>query len=198
MHEMKAPTAFQNLFIHTPHNVYTLKQTFTGLSISQLKSTIELRTGIPKEHQILQFGSKALSDECLIEETGVKSGSVIRLLFATKIAERIFALANDGDYEGLLRAGVQMIADNEGSTANEQRRLQDWNRNVAQRAFIAVCAASFNGNIQLLANLIKCSAFKINQVAMELIICIAYRWRDFLQSFFILYPCFELIATSTN
>ena len=161
---MKAPSASYNIFIHTPYSVYHLKHIFTEITIAQLKSIIELRTGIPKEHQLLELASKALYDEFQIAETDIKNGSVVRLLFATKVAERLFALANDGDFERLLRIGVQKIECTEGCTEEEQKRLVAWNRNVAKRAFIAVFAACFNGNIQLLANLMKFSAFEINQV----------------------------------
>lgn len=153
-----------NIFIHTPYSVYTLKQVSVRLTISQLKAKVELRNGIPKEHQLLQLGATSLDDKLLIEETEIKNGSVIRLFFATKIAEKLFRLANEDDFEGLVRTGVQGIPISEGHTTEEQHRLMDWNRNVNQRAFIAVCASCVSGNIQLLAKMLTYSAFDINQV----------------------------------
>lgn len=163
---MKTPATSYNIFIHTPHSVCHLKHISTDISIAQLKAKIELRTGIPREHQLLQLTAKALSDERRVGETDIKNSSVVRLLFSTKAADKLFAIANDGDYQGLLRTGVQKIEINEGFTLEEQARLMNWNRSVAQRAFIAVFVTCFNGDIQLLSKLIKFSAFEKNQVIL--------------------------------
>ena len=161
---MKSPASSYNLFIHTPHSVYHLKEISTDTPILNLKAKIELRTGIPKECQILQLADKTLDDDSRLGETDLKSSSVIRLHFSTKAAERLFTTAVDGDFEGLLREGIQKIELAEGSTFMEQARLVNWNKNVGHRALIAVCAACFNGDIQLLSKLIRFSAYETKQV----------------------------------
>ena len=137
------------------------------MSIAQLKEKIELRTAIPKEHQVLQLAHKVLRDESPIEETNLRKSSVVKLYFSTTAAERLFTSANNSDFLGLLRAGIQEIELNEGSTAEEQARLLAWNRNVTERAFMAIFVACFNGDIQLLAKLIKFSALEINKVTLH-------------------------------
>ena len=161
---MKSPASSYNLFIHTPHSVYHLKDISTHTPILSLKAKIELRTGIPKECQILQLAGKTLDDKPRLDETDLRSSSVIRLYFSTRASERLFTTAIDGDFEGLLREGIQKIELTEGASFVEQARLVTWNKNVGHRAFIAVCAACFNGDIQLLSKLIKVSAFEKKQV----------------------------------
>ena len=161
---MKTPAGSYNIFIHTPHSVCHVKYIPMDVSIAELKAKIELRTGIPREYQLLQLTTKPLYDEQRVGDTDIKNSSVIRLLFSTKASERLFAAANDGDFQELLRTGVQKIEIIEGPSVKEQARLMKWNKNVSQRAFIAVFVACFNGDIQLLSKLIKFSAFETNQV----------------------------------
>lgn len=161
---MKAPSTVYDIFVNTPSSVYSLQQIPVETTIYRLKSIIELRTGIPAEHQLLNLSGTALFDEFTLVDAGIRKGSVVRMLFATKVAEKLFDLANKDDISGLLNVGIQMIELSEASNVEEEKKLKAWNRNVMQRSFLAVCVACFNGSMQLLANLLKISAFDANQV----------------------------------
>eukprot|EP00112_Aurelia_sp_Birch-Aquarium-sp1_P013043 Seg2753.1 transcript_id=Seg2753.1/GoldUCD/mRNA.D3Y31 product=Ankycorbin protein_id=Seg2753.1/GoldUCD/D3Y31 len=163
---MKAPSTVYDIFVNTPSSVYSLKQIPVETTIYRLKSIIELRTGIPAEHQLLNLSGTALFDEFTLVDAGIRKGSVVRMLFATKVAEKLFDLANKDDISGLLNVGIQMIELSEASNVEEEKKLKAWNRNVMQRSFLAVCVACFNGSMQLLANLLKSSAFDANQVTL--------------------------------
>ena len=162
---MKAPSTTYDIFVNTPSNVYSLRQIPVETTIYRLKSIIELRTAIPAEHQLLNLSGTALFDEFTLADTGIQKGSVVRMLFATKVAEKLFDLANKDDFNGLLHVGIQMIELSEASNIEEEKKLKAWNWNVMQRTFLAVCVACFNGSMQLLVNLLKSSAFEVNQVS---------------------------------
>ena len=162
---MKEQCSLFHIFVNTPLKVFTLKNIELEMPITKLKSRIEIISGIPVEHQNLLLCNRVLAEECTASEAGIKNGCVVRLAFKKTIVEALCSMVLQDDLTGIFSTGVQWIDLSEASNDEERRRLISWNKNATQQAFITVCIASVNGMLQLVANLIKMSAFIVNQVS---------------------------------
>ncbi len=161
---MKESQNSYQIFVNTPSKVLSLKNIPPDLPIIQLKSIVELKSGIPVEQQELFLAGNRLPNALEIHESGLRDKYVLRLAFRTKAAEALFEMVQQEDLAGILNTGVQWIDLSEANNDEERRRLVVWNENATNRAFLAVCVACVNGMLHLVASLLKLSAFVVNKV----------------------------------
>eukprot|EP00794_Sanderia_malayensis_P019125 gene19125-21042_t len=153
------------IFVNTSTKVLCLRNIQPELQVIQLKSIVELRTGIPAEQQDLLLSGTILSDNSRIAEAGLRDRHVVRLVLKSKEINSILDMVLRGDLAGILNTGgVQMIDLTEANDNEERQRLVKWNNIAMQRAFIAVTVACTQGMLELVVSLLKLSAFSVNQV----------------------------------
>ena len=88
------------IFVHSPSDdIITFNQVRLNASVSELKSQLELRTGILAELQSLYFGNVRLEDEQTLGEKNLKNGSVLRVKIKDKSLQQIYIAASQGMFK---------------------------------------------------------------------------------------------------
>lgn len=162
------------LFIHTPTNeIITFSHVTPEASILQLKSQLELKTGILTELQSLYLSNLKLEDNKTLSEKQIKNGTVLRVKIKEKSLEEIYITAAKGDIEGVFKLGVEFMKtddDSEAVNRNEtddiiMNQLSAWNTFVPLRAFQALFSACCVGHIPLINSLLTKGSANIGMVS---------------------------------
>ena len=101
---------YVQLFVRTPtQSVVTLNDIDTRIEISDLKSQLELHTGIIAEVQTLLLNDIRLQNGKTLEECNIKRNSFLRLRLKESSLEQIYVDAVQGKTEEVFKLGVQLI-----------------------------------------------------------------------------------------
>ena len=151
---MKTPITQRKLqlFIHTPSDdIISLNDVNQDAKIHELKSQLELRTGILADLQSLNLSNTKLEDGRTFLERNIKNGSVLRVKIKEKSLENLYLNAIKGNEQAVYSLGVEFMNndDNEVTNGKEATDATDttsaWNKFVPLRAFQALFAACFKG-----------------------------------------------------
>lgn len=146
------------LFISLPtDDVCTLRGLTDETRVYQLKSRIELKTGIPGDVQHLYFMNKELFDNLKLEDVKLKAGCIVRVKLESSWAS-LFDACWRGDLYEVFQNGVQFLDEKAFNGYN----IPLWNRIVIQRATHALFIASHRGFLGLIIELLNQSAADIN------------------------------------
>lgn len=146
------------IFIALPKDdVCTLRDLSNDMRIYQLKSRVELKTGIPGDIQHLYFMNKELHDDHKLEDVKVKQGCIVRVRLESTWSN-LFEACWRGDIYEVFQNGVQFLDENEFQGYN----IALWNRLVIQRATKALFIASHRGFLGLIMELLNHGAADIN------------------------------------
>ncbi|XP_032227741.1 ankyrin repeat domain-containing protein 50 [Nematostella vectensis] len=138
-------------------DVCTLRDLTTDMHVFQLKSRIELKTGIPGDIQRLHFMNKELYDDATLAKVNLKQGCIVRIKMDSNY-ESLFDACWRGDLYEVFQNGVQFLDESEFQGYN----IALWNRLVVQRATHALFMASHRGYLGLVIELLNQSAADIN------------------------------------
>lgn len=164
---MKTPSNFPlQVFIHTPNDdIISINNIDANAKINDLKSHIEIKTGILAEVQNLYLSNIKLEDSKTFSEKSIKNGAVMRIRIKEKSLEQIYLNAAKGDVKAVFMLGVEFMKDDETLTGYEEEQMQAWNKFVPLRAFQGLFAACFKGHLQLVAELINRSAAHVRMIS---------------------------------
>lgn len=164
---MKTPSNFPlQVFIHTPNDdIISIINIDANAKINDLKSHIEIKTGILAEVQNLYLSNIKLEDSKTFSEKSIKNGAVMRIRIKEKSLEQIYLNAAKGDVKAVFMLGVEFMKDDETLTGYEEEQMQAWNKFVPLRAFQGLFAACFKGHLQLVAELINRSAAHVRMIS---------------------------------
>lgn len=146
------------LFVALPtDDVCTVKNLSDNTFVYQLKSKIELKSGIPGDILRLYFMNAELMNETTLGQCNLKNGCILRIkLDANWIG--LFEASWRGDIYEVFQNGVQYLNTEEFSGYN----ISLWNRLVVQRATHALFIACHRGYLGLILELLNHGAADIN------------------------------------
>ena len=160
------------IFVHCPNeNIVTFNQIKPHSTINEIKSQLELRTGILAELQSLYFSNVKLEDGRTLHEKHIKNGSVLRIKIKERSLQQIYTTSCQGNVAEVFQLGVEYIDDDSMSDdfdPNEENSIPNhvkaWNSFVPLRAFQALFAASYSGHLDLLTKLVEHAAANIGML----------------------------------
>ena len=158
---------YLQLFIHSPTgSIITMSDVDPTTFIYDLKSKVELETGILAELQNMFLNNLKLDDGKTFDEMNVKNGSFIRLKLKESSLQQIYLSAINGNMKAIFMLGVQLIQVDEVNDHldNQLEQIHAWNIFAPLRAFQALFAASFSGHVKLITQLLSKSAAHIHMV----------------------------------
>ena len=146
------------LFVALPtDDVCTVKDLSVGSFVYQLKSKVELKTGIPGDILHLYFMNAEMVNETTLAQCKLKHGCIVRIkLEANWIG--LFEACWRGDIYDVFQNGVQYLDNQEFSGYN----IALWNRLVVQRATLALFIACHRGYLGLILELLNHGAADMN------------------------------------
>ena len=162
---MKNPGLLQ-LFIHTPSDdIISLTGVDPDAFIFDLKSQLEIKTGILAELQTLYLSKLKVEDTKTFAEKNIKNGAVLRVKIKEKSLEQIYLNAVKGDIKAVFMLGVELMNDDgDNTTEYELDHMRSWNKFVPLRAFQALFAACYKGQLQLVTELLHKGAANVRMV----------------------------------
>lgn len=152
-----------DLFISLPNNdVYSLRDVSVKSLISQVKSEVELRVGIPTDLIHLYFMNEELTDERILKDFKVKHGCILRVRLR-KIWLGLYLASSEGDSYELFKNCVK-ATDVENTTQSGDSIVDAhvWKKLVEKRGTVALFIATFHGYLSLMLDLLNHSAANIN------------------------------------
>ena len=174
------------LFVHTPtDDIVSFPQIRTDATIGELKSQLELKTGILAELQSLYMNNTRLEDTKTLRDKRLKNGAVLRIKIKERSLQQIYLAASKGNTSEVFTLGVEYIEDDDDSSnpttgdesdycktkiqnANHNNTIIDqvkaWNTFVPLRAFQALFAACFAGHLPVISRLLENAAANISMV----------------------------------
>ena len=165
---MKAPNINNKIrvFVHTPSgNIVNLYEVSLKTTIHELKLELEIKTGMLAEIQNILLSSVKLHHTKSLLESNVINGSVLRLKAKEGSLEQIYINAVKGDTKEVFKLGVEYIEQDDNSEECQNDHLATWNKFVPLRAFQALFAAAYSGNIDMMSHLLRKSAATTKMVS---------------------------------
>ncbi|XP_066927073.1 microtubule-associated protein 9-like [Clytia hemisphaerica] len=160
------------IFVHCPNeNIVTFNQIKQHSTINEIKSQLELRTGILAELQSLYFSNVKLEDGRSLREKHIKNGSVLRIKVKERSLQQIYTTSCQGNISEVFQLGVEYIDDDSSSDDIDPEdknsipnHVKAWNSFVPLRAFQALFAACYSGHLDLLTKLVDHAAANIGML----------------------------------
>ena len=150
------------LFVALPtDDVCTVKNLSENIFVYQLRSKVELKTGIPGEIMRLYFMNVELLNEKTLGQCNLKHGCIVRIKLEANL-NGLFEACWRGDIYDVFQNGVQYLNSEEFSEYN----ISLWNRLVVKRATHALFIACHRGYIGLILELLNNGAADINGRSM--------------------------------
>lgn len=154
---MTTDATFQ-IFIALPSDdVCTLRSLTRDTFVYELKSRVEIKTGIPGDILHLFFMNKGLSDQKTLKEYQLKNGCIVRMKLEPNWKD-LFEACWRGDIYEVFENGVQFLNPKQFAGCN----ISLWNELVIQRASLALFVASHRGYLGLMLELLNHGAADIN------------------------------------
>ncbi|KAM6248827.1 ankyrin repeat domain-containing protein 60 [Porphyrio hochstetteri] len=144
------------LHLAETNEIFSLRQCRNDLSLKELKSHLELLTGIPLHFQRIQYLDEVdLSDESTFEDNDIVPGGTITMrIWRHDGWGRLVAAAAQGDTTKLAQLGV--TKDLVGTTPHAEllgpEQKKEW---AAHRAFVALFIASHRGHVETVRFLLR-------------------------------------------
>ena len=144
------------LFVHIPNDqMIALNHVSADTSIRDIKSKLELRTGILAELQDLFLNNIKAGENETLSFLKIKSGTLLRVKFREKSFRNIFVDAFKGDGRNVLKHEIEAVqaCDEVGEVLNKIASL---------KAFQAAFTACFKGHLTLLRSIIEKNSSVVN------------------------------------
>ena len=165
---MKVPSIINNIriFVHTPSgSIVTLNKVSAKTTIHELKLELEIKSGMLAEIQNILFSNVKLHHSKSLLESNVINGSVLRLKTKEGSLEQIYINAVKGGTREVFKLGVEYIEQDDCLEECQNDHLATWNKFVPLRAFQALFAAAYTGNIDMMSQLLRKSAATTKMVS---------------------------------
>ena len=165
---MKVPSIINNIriFVHTPSgSIVTLNKVSAKTTIHELKLELEIKSGMLAEIQNILFSNVKLHHSKSLLESNVINGSVLRLKAKEGSLEQIYINAVKGGTREVFKLGVEYIEQDDCLEECQNDHLATWNKFVPLRAFQALFAAAYTGNIDMMSQLLRKSAATTKMVS---------------------------------
>ena len=165
---MKVPSIINNIriFVHTPSgSIVTLNKVSAKTTIHELKLELEIKSGMLAEIQNILFSNVKLHHSKSLLESNVINGSVLRLKVKEGSLEQIYINAVKGGTREVFKLGVEYIEQDDCLEECQNDHLATWNKFVPLRAFQALFAAAYTGNIDMMSQLLRKSAATTKMVS---------------------------------
>ena len=165
---MKVPSIINNIriFVHTPSgSIVTLNKVSAKTTIHELKLELEIKSGMLAEIQNILFSNVTLHHSKSLLESNVINGSVLRLKAKEGSLEQIYINAVKGGTREVFKLGVEYIEQDDCLEECQNDHLATWNKFVPLRAFQALFAAAYTGNIDMMSQLLRKSAATTKMVS---------------------------------
>ena len=165
---MKVPSIINNIriFVHTPSgSIVTLNKVSAKTTIHELKLELEIKSGMLAEIQNILFSNVKLHHSKSLLESNVINGSVLRLKAKEGSLEQIYINVVKGGTREVFELGVEYIEQDDCLEECQNDHLATWNKFVPLRAFQALFAAAYTGNIDMMSQLLRKSAATTKMVS---------------------------------
>ena len=165
---MKVPSIINNIriFVHTPSgSIVTLNKVSAKTTIHELKLELEIKSGMLAEIQNILFSNVKLHHSKSLLESNVINGSVLRLKAKEGSLEQIYINAVKRGTREVFKFGVEYIEQDDCLEECQNDHLATWNKFVPLRAFQALFAAAYTGNIDMMSQLLRKSAATTKMVS---------------------------------